>query len=139
MDGFGGYLLLFIAVYLAVQGWLMLQARKGRGRPAPRLDDMLDPRHLSRERLVLYFWRPGCQLCAPTSRLVDALLETRDDIVKVNVLEEPDLAERFRVQGTPTLIVLRGRRIEQVLVGSRDEGGILALLDPDGRAGADDR
>jgi thioredoxin 1 len=124
MDRFGWYFFLFAAAYAATQFWLVYRTRNQGGRPAPRLDDVLDAKYLEQSRLILYFWRPGCHVCGPTSMVINPLLGTRKDIVKINTLEERELARRFRVFGTPTLVVVNGGRIERMLVGSRNEAQI---------------
>lgn len=124
MDGFGWFFFLFVAAYVATQFWLVYRTRNWQGRRAPRLDDILDAKHLEQPRLILYFWRPGCHVCGPTSMVINPLLERRKDIVKINTLEERELARRFRVLGTPTLVVVNRGWIEQVLVGSRNEAQI---------------
>jgi thioredoxin 1 len=128
MDGFGWYFFVFVAAYVATQFWLVWRTRGQHGRRAPRLDDVLDARLLEQPRLILYFWRPGCHVCGPTSMVINPLLERRKDIVKINTLEERELARRFRVFGTPTLVVVNRGWIERVLVGSRNEAQIRDLV-----------
>jgi thioredoxin 1 len=50
-------------------------------------------------------------------------------LVKVNVLEAPDLAREFGVAATPTLVLVRDGRVEKVLLGAQNEARILELLD----------
>jgi thioredoxin 1 len=121
MDGFGWFFILFVAAYVATQFWLVYRTRDRQGRPAPRLDDILDAKYLEQPRLILYFWRPGCHVCGPTSMVINPLLERRKDIVRVNTLEERELARRLGVVGTPTLVAISRGYIERVLVGSRNE------------------
>lgn len=128
MDGLGFYFLLFLGLLAAMQFWLRRCARLMEGCTAPRLDDLIDPKHLLEPRLILYFWRPGCHICGQTSSIINPLLETRRDILKINALEEPELVRRLRLTGTPALIVIAGERIERVLIGSRNEQEIRALL-----------
>lgn len=128
MDGLGFYFLLFLGLLAAMQFWLRRCVRLMEGRPAPRLDDLIDPRRLLEPRLILYFWRPGCHICGQTSSIINPLLETRRDILKINALEEQALVKRLRLTGTPALIVIAGERIERVLIGSRNEQEIRDLL-----------
>jgi thioredoxin 1 len=128
MDGFGFYLLLFLVAFALAQYWLVHRSRGLEGRPAPRLDDVLDAKYLDQPRLILYFWQPGSHVCGTTSMVINPLLETRRDIIKINTLEEWELARRFDVLGTPTLVVISEGRIERVLVGSRNEQQIRELV-----------
>jgi thioredoxin 1 len=128
MTRFGWYTFLFFGAYMATQFWLVWRTRNQEGRPAPRLDDVLEQRYLEQRRLILYFWRPGCHICGPTSMVINPLLEKRKDIVKINALEERELMRRFGVAGTPTLVVINDGRIERVLTGSRNEQQIRDLV-----------
>ncbi|HSP00778.1 MAG TPA: thioredoxin family protein [Thioalkalivibrio sp.] len=128
MGSFGFYLLIFLALLMAMQLWLRRCARLMEGCPAPRLDDLIDPQRLAQPRLILYVWRPGCHICGQTSSIINPLLETRPDILKINALEDLELVQRLRLTGTPALIVIAGERIEQVLIGSRNEQEIRTLL-----------
>ena len=128
MDGFGLYLLLFLFAFAVGQRWLVRRPRRLEGRPTPRLDDLLDARYLRQPRLILYFWQPGSHVCGPTSMVINPLLEARRDIVKINALEQWELARRFDILGTPTLVVINEGRIERVLAGSRNEQQIRRLV-----------
>ena len=128
MTRFGWYTFLFIAAFVASQFWLVWRTRNQHGRRAPRLDDVLAPHHLDQPRLILYFWRPGCHVCGPTSMVINPLLDKRRDIVKINALEERELVRRLGVMGTPTLVVISEGRIERMLTGSRNEQQIRDLV-----------
>lgn len=134
MDAFGWYFLVFIGVNAAVQ-WYLARAMRGReGGPAPPLDDVLDVRSRNQTRLILYFWRPGCSLCGPTSMIINPLLEERRDIVKIDAFAHRDLLRRFAIPGTPALVIVNEGRIERVLVGSRNEQQIRELVGADQRS-----
>jgi len=65
--------------------------------------------------LLIDFWAEWCGPCramAPEFARAAARLEPRLRLVKVNVDEAPELAERFGVRSIPTLaLVLHGREI----------------------------
>ena len=61
--------------------------------------------------------------------LVGRLQEQRSELVKINVLETPDLAREFGIAATPTLVLVREGRVEKVLLGAQNEARILELLD----------
>ncbi|MFN2348230.1 MAG: thioredoxin family protein [Thioalkalivibrio sp.] len=117
-----------IAAYFGFQFWLLYRTRNQQGRPAPDLSDLLDADTLARPRLVFYFWSPACPMCGQVTRVIDPLLESREDIIKINAMEQPELARRFRVMGTPTLLVVSNGYILRVLVGAKSEKAILELV-----------
>lgn len=69
----------------------------------------------ARLRLVL-FYLPTSGQCRRTEAHLAQTLQRRKnrsrfEVVRVDVNERPDLAERFRVDAVPTLVVIEGRRV----------------------------
>ncbi|MBO4979225.1 MAG: thioredoxin [Clostridia bacterium] len=86
---------------------------------------------LNSDRKVLVdFWAPWCGPCRMVVPLVEEIAEERSDIkvCKVNVDENPELAERFGVMSIPTLVVMKDGEIVNQAVGARTKEEILALL-----------
>lgn len=78
--------------------------------------------------VLVDFWATWCPPCRMQSPIVDELAEERADIKvgKVNVDEQPELAEKFDVQNIPTLIIFKGGKAVKVLVGLRSKEQLLA-------------
>jgi thioredoxin-like negative regulator of GroEL len=51
-------------------------------------------------------------------------------VMCVDVDEEPDLAERFRVTAVPTLVLVKGRRVVERIEGRASAPKIEAMLEP---------
>ena len=81
--------------------------------------------------VLVDFWATWCPPCRMQSPIVDELAEERADIKvgKVNVDEQPELAEKFDVQNIPTLIIFKGGKAVRVLVGLRSKEQLLAEFD----------
>ena len=85
----------------------------------------------SRELVLLDFWASWCGPCRMVSPIVDEIAEEVTDkkVGKVNVDEQPELAERFGVMSIPTLVVMKNGKIAQQAVGARPKSDILAMLE----------
>ena len=60
--------------------------------------------------VLLDLWAPWCGPCRTVSPALEELARDeagRIKLVKVNVDEAPDIAERFEVRGIPTLLLIR--------------------------------
>ena len=73
-------------------------------------------------------WCGPCRMMAP---ILEAVAAERTDITvaKVNVDESSELAARFGVMSSPTLVVLDGGDEIKRIVGARPKDALLAELD----------
>ena len=80
--------------------------------------------------LVDFFatWCGPCRMIAPIIEELASELEGKAVIGKVNVDEEPGLAQRFGVMSIPTLIVMKGGKVVEQAVGARGKADIAAMV-----------
>jgi thioredoxin 1 len=68
--------------------------------------------------IAVEFMSYGCAYCRalePGLQEVAARLRAREKIFRVNVAVEPDLAETYGIQGTPTIVLfLDGAEVERI-------------------------
>ncbi|NLO34958.1 MAG: thioredoxin [Clostridiaceae bacterium] len=82
--------------------------------------------------VMIDFWAVWCGPCRMVAPTIDKLAEDykgRAVVGKVNVDEESDLAEQFRVMSIPTLYVLKKGQVVERLVGARPYAELAAILD----------
>ena len=81
--------------------------------------------------VLLDFWATWCGPCRMVSPIVDEIgAEVTDAKVgKVNVDEQPELAQAFGIASIPTLLVIRDGRTVNRAVGFRSKEEILQMLD----------
>ncbi len=104
---------------------------------------MSTPIHLSRNEfdqqvrqsplpVVVDFWADWCAPCHRIAPAVDALAEAhagRARIVKVNVDDEPELAQAFEVRAIPTFVLLRAGEEQDRLRGAVPAAELQARVD----------
>lgn len=80
--------------------------------------------------VLLDFWATWCGPCRMVSPIVDEISEERCDIKvgKINVDEQMELAQQFRIVSIPTLVVMKDGQIANKAVGAMPKEDILALL-----------
>lgn len=64
-------------------------------------------------------WCPPCRAIAPTLKELAAEYEGRVKICKVDVDQNPELAERFKIEGIPNLILFKDGEVVDMMLGAR--------------------
>ena len=88
---------------------------------------------LQSERPVLVdFWAEWCAPCKALNPAVEAVAlkyAERARVVKMNIDDNPQVAQRYGIRGLPTLILFKGGNVEDRIVGAISKDSIARLID----------
>ena len=94
--------------------------------------DNFDSEVINSEKPVLLdFWASWCGPCKMVSPIVDEIASENASIKvgKINIDEEMELAQTYKVMSIPTLMVIKDGKVHNSTVGVQSKQNILGLLD----------
>lgn len=118
--------------FLAFQLYPYFKLKASRGKAAPTLGKFLDGTAAKTERKLIYFMAPQCGMCRSITPIVDELAQQRNDIIRIDASESPEIAKEFNVMGTPAFVLVNSGVIEKVKLGGMTRKKILEMLEAQG-------
>ena len=77
--------------------------------------------------VIVDFWAEWCGPCHAVAPVLDRIIEERGGelkLVKVNIDEEQELAQRYGVASIPTMILFRGGEPAAAAIGAQPKGAL---------------
>lgn len=78
--------------------------------------------------VVVDFWAEWCGPCKALAPVLEEILTEvngKANVVKVNVDESGELAQKYGIRGIPTLIFFKGGEVRSTLVGNQPKAEII--------------
>ena len=84
----------------------------------------------SKKTILLDFWAEWCGPCKIITPVIDEIANENPDlkVCKINVDEQPELANRFHVRSIPSLFVMKEGEIINQSIGAKTKEEILKML-----------
>ncbi|GAA0177876.1 thioredoxin [Clostridium sediminicola] len=85
----------------------------------------------SSSTVVVDFWAPWCGPCkmlGPVIKEVSKELSGKAEFFKLNVDDNNDIAQQYRVTSIPTVIVFKNGRVADTMIGFRPKGDIIKFI-----------
>ncbi|HEV7744426.1 MAG TPA: thioredoxin [Pyrinomonadaceae bacterium] len=82
--------------------------------------------------VLVDFWATWCAPCRMLEPTVAAVAEKFADtarVVKVNVDDNPSISQRYGIKGIPTLILFKGGKEEERVVGATSKESISRMIE----------
>lgn len=82
-------------------------------------------------KVLLDFWATWCGPCRMIAPIVEEIAEENPELVvgKIDVDQNPGLADAFGIRSIPTLVVMENGNPVATLVGYRPKADILKMLE----------
>jgi thioredoxin 1 len=77
--------------------------------------------------VIVDFWAEWCGPCHAVSPILDKIAEERPDelrLVKVNIDEEPALAQKYGIVSIPTIVLFKGGEPAAAAIGAQPKTAI---------------
>ena len=86
----------------------------------------------SEETVLIDFWASWCGPCRMMAPVIEQLASEYDGrakVGKINVDEEPDLAQQFQIMSIPTFVFMKNGKVIHQLIGVRPKEELQSFLE----------
>lgn len=80
--------------------------------------------------VLIDFYANWCMPCKMLAPVIEEISNELSDakVCKIDIDEEPELAQRFQVMSIPTLVIMKEGKVVNTVVGARPKQEIVGML-----------
>lgn len=117
-----------VLLFLVLQFLMIRKSKSQKGKLIENADGMVGEAVGKYQKLLIYFWGPGCAACKPQTKIIDNLKKSYDNILSFDISNDLNTARKLGIMATPTILVIKNKVIEEVLIGVQTEDKIRKYL-----------
>jgi len=117
-----------VALFIGMQLFMVLKMKFKKGKAAPELGGKAGRMINNGDRVLFYFYSPGCRACKPMTPYIKNMAKRNKKIFPVDISQDMATAQKFGVMGTPSTVVIETGKIVEFLVGFQPEERVHGLL-----------
>lgn len=118
----------FVALMIGMRLLIQFKSSALKGKPAPELGGRPGKIIQKGKAALFYFYSPSCGACASMTPAVKALSKDNEGVFPVDISTDMATARKFGVMATPTLVVVKNRLIQEILIGPQPPTSLAGYL-----------
>ena len=111
--------LVFVGFFVIMRLMVWVSGKLKKGKKIPPFSGELGARIQKGDKLLLYFYTPSCGACKTMTPVVEEMMDTKDNVYKINPTKDYNVGKIFGIMGTPATIVVNESKIDQYILGAR--------------------
>ena len=111
--------LVFVGFFVIMRLMVWVSGKLKKGKKIPPFSGELGERIQKGDKLLLYFYTPSCGACKTMTPVVEEMMDTEDNVYKINLSKDYNIGKIFGIMGTPATIVVNESKIDQYILGAR--------------------
>lgn len=120
--------IVLVALFVGLQLFMRVKMMLKKGKAAPDVDGKAGRMVNNGDKVLFYFYSPGCRACIPMTPVIKNLAKKNRNVFPVDISKDMSMAQKFGVMGTPSTVVIEAGKIKEFLVGFQPEDKVRGLL-----------
>ena len=120
--------LIIVGFFVVLNLFVWISGFLKKGKKIESFGGELGNRIKAGNKLLVYFYSPGCSACKPMTPVIDRMKQNNKDVFKINVARDMDIARKFGVMGTPATVLVENSKISKYILGARNEQFLRGLM-----------